>query len=231
MNIILKEIFIFSLSMCAILIFLTGCNNDNELNIEDKTNAEIEYLENCVFTITNKYVKGEYNSLEGIKWNEVKDDAMYINNTVDTILVDFSEYDISNEELLNFRNNVNNLNIVIKNENEGELLITISKLYKLLPVFLENYSQDINKINIYKLKSFALESIAYANILDWENSKLIIEMAESKYTEMINDANFIKYYSYDINKIYVLLEEMKNVIEMEELELTKIKYINFVEKI
>ena len=40
----------------------------------------------------------------------------------------------------------------------------------------------------------------------------------------------MKEFSYNLNKIFVLLSEIKNAIYLEELELTKIKYINFIEK-
>ena len=231
MNIILKEIFLFSLSMCAILIFLTGCNNDNELRFEDKTNAEIDYLENYIFLITNKYLKNEYMVENEINWNDIENDVRNINNSTDTILLDFSEYDISKDDLLEFRNKINNLIVVVENKDETSLLTATNELYRVLPVLLEKYSQDINKINIMKLKSLVLESLTYSNTLDWENAKLTIDMAESKYTEMINNIDFIKQYEDDINKIYVLLEEVKNAIYMEEIELTKFKYINIIEKI
>lgn len=232
MNIVLKEIFIFSLSMSIILIYLTGCSwSKEEKTIENKTNAEIEYLEDNIFVVVNKYVKGEYENYGIIQWDSIEKDTKKISDTLDTILVDFSEYDISNEELLNFRNNVDNLNILVANKEESNLLIVTSEIYKQLPSFLEKYSQDYNKINLLKLKSLVLESIAYSNISDWENAKNTINIAEDKYNEMMNDTNFIKEYSYDINKIYVLLEEIKNSINLEELKLTKIKYINFIEKI
>ena len=58
-----------------------------------------------------------------------------------------------------------------------------------------------------------------------------IETADNKYKEMTDDVDYMKEYSYNLNKVYILLGELKNVINTEELELTKMKYINFIEKI
>ena len=82
-----------------------------------------------------------------------------------------------------------------------------------------------------KLKSLVISSYVQANFLDWENAKSTILLAEDKYKEMIDDIDYMKEYSYNLNKVYILVEETKNAIELEELDLTRIKYINFIEKI
>ena len=46
----------------------------------------------------------------------------------------------------------------------------------------------------------------------------------------MDDVNYMREYSYNLNKVYVLLEEFKNVIDAEQNSLSKIKYINFIEK-
>ena len=40
----------------------------------------------------------------------------------------------------------------------------------------------------------------------------------------------MKEYSYNLNKTYILIGEFKNAIDLEEVELTKQKYINFIDK-
>ena len=53
----------------------------------------------------------------------------------------------------------------------------------------------------------------------------------NKYNEMINNVDYLQNSSYNLNRIYILLEEYKNGIELEELELVKNKYIEFIEGI
>ena len=45
-----------------LLFTLSGCSNvqENETSIEEKIRQEIEYIEDAIFNITNKYAKGEY---------------------------------------------------------------------------------------------------------------------------------------------------------------------------
>lgn len=81
-----------------------------------------------------------------------------------------------------------------------------------------------------KLKSLILSSFVQANFLDWSTAKETVRLAESKYNEMMNNVDYMREYSHNLNRIYVLLEEFKNAVELEELELTKVKFINFIEK-
>lgn len=223
--------YIILVSLC--IIFLTGCTikNDEEKNIKDKTNEEISYLEDEIFTVVNKYIKDEYTEDDKIKWEDMNKDVQKINNSLDTIMLDLSEVDISNDELINFRNQVNDVSIAINNEDANNFMQKVSYLYSLLPNYLEKYSEEKNKINIMKLKSLVLSSLSYANSLQWGEAKNTVGLAESKYKEMMDDVDYMKEYSYNLNKVYILLGEFKNAVEIEELELCKQKYINFIEKV
>ncbi len=224
-----KYIIIFFL----VLICLTGCSfkgTDNK-TIEDKTNEEIHYIEECIFTLVNRYAKEEYIVDNYLDWKIIKEDAEKINNSIDTIILDLEEVKVSNDDLINFRNEVNNLNIGISNEDEREFLERCSYLYSMLPTILERYSQNKNEINIMKLKSLVLSSFVQANFLDWTRAKESVKLADDKYKEMMDDIDYMKEYDYNLNKVYVLLEEYKNVIDSEQPSLARIKYINFIDKI
>ncbi len=244
---------LYLLCIIICLVSFTGCTlmeNGESKNIQDKTNEEINYLEDQILTIVNKYAKGEYdnssnneesseqdnsntiqeNSKNTLNWDEIEKSVNKINDIMDTIILDLSEVEISNDDLINFRNEVNRLSIAVSNRDEAVFLQETSILYSLLPTYLEKYSDDKNKINIMKLKSLVVSSFIYSNVQDWENAKNTIIMGENKYKEMMDDINYMREYSYNLNKVYILLEEFKTAIDQEQLELAKIKYINFIEK-
>lgn len=221
------------LIMVLCILSLTGCSmkENPEKLIEDKVGEEISYLEDEIFTVVNKYIKGEYVKDDKIKWDDVNKDVQGINTVLDTVILDLSEENISNDEIIKFKNGIDQLLIAVGNQDENSLLKINSDIYSLLPTYLEKTSKDKNKINIMKLKSLVLSSLAYSNSLEWENAKNVIGQAETKYKEMMDDVDYMKKYSYNLNKVYVLLEELKNSIDIEEIELCKMKYINFIEKI
>ena len=229
-----KKFFIeYILFIFFILFILTGCSRNNEnskKNLKDKVNEEISFLEDKTFTITNKYAKGEYLIDGSLQWKDISKEVEEISVSIDTIIQDLSALDVSNEDILALRNEVNSLIISAGNKDEYNLLQKASNLYSLLPNYMEKYSEDKNKIDIMKLKGLVLTSYIQANSLEWDLSKDTIILAEAKYNEMMNNIDYMKEYSNSLNKVYVLLEELKNAIELQEIELTKVKFINFIEK-
>ena len=76
-----KENFKFIFLISFLIFFLTGCSlqEENPKTIQDKTNEEISYIEDEIFTIVNKYIKGEYNDdTGGIKWDDVNKDGNHV---------------------------------------------------------------------------------------------------------------------------------------------------------
>lgn len=217
------------------LITLTGCSgaldeeNGNQMN--DKVSEELQFVEDAVFNITNKYAKGEYIKDEGLDWNSILEDEKKINAVLETIILDLSEIDISSEDLISFSNELNNLLTITIQENENELLPRIQALYSFVPQFLDQSSDDKNDVKDKELKSIVLSSFAFANMEDWEVARSTIQSAIDKYSEMMNDVDYMQARSYSLNKVYVLLGEVKNAIDTENLELVKLKFVNFIEKI
>ena len=226
---------IFSIFIICIMLFVfSGCDflNQEDLRIEEKTTEEIRFIENKILTFYSKYAKGEYGNIEEeLNWSEIENSTIELSNVLDTIILDFSEIEISNEDIIAFRNGVNELSIACTNRDINLVMDRFNFLYSLLPQYMEKYLENKNEINILKVKTLVVSSFYYSNLYDWENAKATIELAENKYKEMMDDVDYMKEYAHNLNRVYILIGEMKKSIELEELELTKIKYINFIEKI
>ncbi len=229
-----KYIFYFIVLIMMLFLF-TGCSGieseTKTATVEEKASSEIEYLQNEIFTIVNKYSKGEYIKDDATDWKEINNDAQNIGKSLDTLMLDFGEAKISNEELNKFRTEINNLLIASSGEDEQTLLTSASNLYSLLPDYYGKFSNDNNKKDIMTLKSLVLKSYINSYFLNWPEAKNNAQSAETKYKEMSDNLEYMKEYSYSLNKIYILVEEFKNAIDLEQADLAKIKYINFIEKI
>ena len=227
-----KIINIFCLVLC--LFALTGCSMLPEEQSGDKMNekasTELQYIEDVVFNITNKYTKGEYIKDDTLDWDSILEDEKKINEVLETIILDLSEININKDDVALISTELNNLLMITINKNETELLTRIQTLYSLIPKCLEQFSNDKNEVKDKQLKLIVLSSYALANIDDWDGAKTMIQSALDKYNEMMNDVEYMQDESYKINKVYVLLGEVKNAIDMENLELTKLKFVNFIEK-
>ena len=216
------------------LISLTGCSMSLEEErgdlMKEKTITELQFVEDAIFNITNKYAKGEYETDDGLDWNSILEDEKKINEVLETIILDLSEMNISQENLILFSNELNNLLTVTLEENEDELLLRAQKLYALVPRFLNEFSDDKNEVKDKELQDIVLSSLAFANVDEWDEAKSTIQSAIDKYNEMMNDVDYMQSRSYSLNRVYVLLGEAKNAIDLENLALVNLKVVNFIEK-
>ena len=227
------RIFLVIIILFFVMIFLSGCeiNVDENLSVEDKITEEIEYIENKILTFYSMYAKGEYGVLEEINWDLIEENVIDLNGVLDTIILDMAEVEISNEDIIVFKDGVNRLSIATSNRNINAVLEEYNILYSILPKYAQNAFKNKNDVKRLELKSQIVSSFVYANLFDWESASTGINLADAKYKEMMDDVDYMKEYSYNLNKIFILLSEIKNAIGLQELELVKIKYVNFIEKI
>lgn len=230
-----KYFFNYFVILTLILLLFTGCTEINgekeNVSIEDKVESEISYLEDEIFMIINKYTKKEYDKDGNVNWDDVSHDAQKVGKVLDTVMLDLSELNVSNDDLNKFRTEVNNLLTAVTKKDEYTLFKSASNLYGLLPGYYSKISKNKNKKEVLELKSLVLKSYTSAYFMEWDDSKANAALAETKYKEMSDNLEYMKEYSYNLNKTYILVEEFKNAVDLQELELTKIKYINFVEKV
>lgn len=212
---------------------LCGCSiKDNEKSsIKDKIKEEIEYIENKILTFFIMFAKEEYGDIEDLNWDLIEENVIDLNGVLDTVILDMSEVEISNEEIITFKDTVNRLSIATSNKDINVVLEEYRLLYAVLPMYAQKAFDNKNEVKQLELKSLVISSFVYANLLNWEEANEMINIAETKYKEMMDDIDYMKEYSYNLNKILVLLSELRNAINIEEAELVKLKYVNFIEKI
>ena len=98
-----------------------------------------------------------------------------------------SEVDISNENIINFKDGVNRLSIAASNKDINVIFEEYRALYALLPIYAEKSYTSKNEVKQLELKSLVISSYVYANLLDWENAKNSINSAETKYSSLLSD--------------------------------------------
>lgn len=215
------------------MFFLCGCEiNVNEVNsIEDKIREEIKYIENKILTFYSMYAKDELGEIESLNWDLIEENVIDLNGVLDTVILDMTEMEISNEDILVFKDGVNRLSIAVSNKDINTVLEEYRLLYSVLPSYAQKAFNNKNEVKQLELKSMMISSYVYSNLLNWELARSTVDSAEIKYKEMMDDVDYMKEYHYNLNKIFVLLSEFKNAINLQEIELVKIKYVNFIEKI
>lgn len=215
------------------LILLTGCSNVEKSSIEDKNLSELEYLEDNIILIMNKFIKDEYfdEETKTQKWNEILEDANKIENTMATTLVDLTALNIDTNEIAKLSNGVNNMIIAIENKDETKLIVELNNIYALIPNYLSKYSKDEELIFKKQLKYYTISTYVSFKFGNIDLAKGQISEAEKQYSEKIKDINYVKNNEYNANKIYILIQELKSAVDSNSAELIKNKYLLLIEEI
>ena len=117
------------------LIFLTGCSsNDNHSSIEEKNLAELEYLEDKVVLIMNKFIKNEYFDEENgnQRWDDILEDSRKIESAMATTLVDLATLNIDSAEVAKLSTEINKMIVAIENQDETNFVVGLNNIYALI---------------------------------------------------------------------------------------------------
>lgn len=166
-----------------------------------------------------------------IDWAGLKNEMENMYEAWDTILLDLYQLNINSDEILGFSATLDKATTYIKNEDKANSLLAVADLYSYLPKYLETISQETAKKNISKTKSFIINAYSLVEIGDWNEIRGEVAKADEAFRLVTTDANFVSSHSYQVNKSYVLLNELKNSLALEDKEIFYIKYRNLLEEI
>ena len=119
------------------ILFLCGCDIKGEENgsVEDKIREEINYIEDKILTFYSMYAKEEYGDIDDLNWDLVEENVIDLNGVLDTVILDMSEVEISNEDIIVFKDGVNRLSIATSNKDINTVLEEYRLLYSALPSY------------------------------------------------------------------------------------------------
>lgn len=180
------------------------------------------------YSIKNENILIETN--DKIDWNYMKNTAEKLYTSWTSIMIDLHSVNIKNEDILGFSDNLNTLILNIENENKLLTLNNLAVLYAYIPVYMSQYSENKDRINIAYTKSYIINSYILTEEDKWDEMQTQIDNAQKYFGTVMNSINKDKMQN-SVNKTYILLNEMKNVISLKDKKLYFIKYKNLMENI
>lgn len=172
--------------------------------------------------------EGILTSKSDINWNEMKNEVENIYTIVPTMTLDLYNLNINQEDILNFNKELDDLTIAVKNEDKENTLIKLANLYRYLPAYANIISNDKNYISLLETKSNIFNSYVFVNIDNWDEASNYTNKAIESYSRALN--NIKENNNYDTNKIYIILNEIQNTINIKDKDVFLIKYKNFIEE-
>ena len=228
----MKKLLSIFLILILCMFTLTGCSNQEEKStLEDKNIAELEYIEGNLITILNKIVKNEYITDDVFDWERLLSDTRKIEDTLAVTLVDLASLNIEASEISKLTNGIDNMIIAADKRDERGYLIELNNVYALIPTYMEKYSYGKQVAFKKRLKYYIISAyIAYSED-NLEMAKTQVNELDRIYAEKMQQVDYVQENEYNMNKLYVLIQELKKAIEADSSELVKSKYLLIINEI
>ena len=167
-----------------------------------------------------------------IDWEKTKTEVENIYVSIPTITLDLYQTNVNQQDILDFNSKFDNLTVAIKNENKQETLQNLIEVYKYMPTFAEAVSQNSNiKKTALDTKLNIFQGYSKLDSGDWTTISNDRQTGIQTFAKLLTDAQIEKQKQYSINKIYVMLNELKSASEKKDVEIFLIKYKNLIEEL
>ena len=212
-------------------------NERNEMNEENTSDTSSDKSNNTQSSSESniKYeLKGSNilsNNTGTINWDNEKGAIESINVKWTSLIVDLHQLNVNNDDILNFSNILNQTIVNIKQENKVNTMLDLANLYGYIPNYLKQFSNDEEKISIEYIKSNILNSYALVEQERWDEVKEQVFNSVENITNIMNSINTEQFSQYQINRIYVMLNELYSSIDLKDKQLYYIKYRNVMEEL
>ena len=189
--------------------------------------------ENKNNSVTNYQMtqSGILTSNRDIDWSSCKNELELIYTSISTITLDLYKINVAQEDILNFNKEMDNLTATIQKEDKQETLNQLVKTYN----YISKFTQNINCNQLYKIAIETKTNVftAYAKLEEnkWKEMDSDVSKAIETYSTLLTSSEIDENKQSNVNKGYVMLNELKSSISMQDKSVFLIKYKNLLEEI
>ena len=165
-----------------------------------------------------------------IDWNSCKNESELIYTSISTITLDLYSLNVSQENILNFNKDLDNLTVSLEQENKQLTLDNLVKVYEYIPKFAQNVVDDTLYKTVLETKLNVFKGYAKLDSGDWAGMNTNMIDAINVYATLLTNTEIDANKQASINKGYVMLNELKNAVDTQNTSVFLIKYKNLLEE-
>lgn len=167
-----------------------------------------------------------------IDWNQIKNDVERIYTSLYPTTLDLYQTSTNQQDIVNFNKEYDNLTKAVKDENKENSLKELSILYNYLPKFIEKCTDDGKEKTVIKTKNDIFKAYSVLDKEEWSTISDNINNATQEFTKLVTNINNKENGNqYNINKTYVMINELQNAVTLKDKEVFLIKYKNLLEEL
>ena len=198
---------------------LENKKKEKEENINDDKPKEINQHQNYILS-----QNGDYET----NWKFIEEQVENLYQIWNNICLDLLEENIDSKQITNFTNYLNTSIRSIKEKDKKGSMDNIVKLYNLLPEYCKTVFGENEKTIAFEIKAKVIESYSNVSNDNWSEAVKNIEDAELKFRNVINKDNETPLL---LNQAYIIINELKKAIEIQDREVFFIQYRNLISRI
>lgn len=196
-------------------------NSGGETSSSEEDNKQFELEEKGVLTQDSD-----------INWNYIKNEVEKIYTSLYSTTLDLYQTSSNQEDIVNFNKEYDKLTKAVKDENKEETLMELSILYDYLPKFIDKCTDEDKEKIVLKTKNDIFKAYSILDNEDWGVISQNINDARQNFTKLVTNINTKeKGNQYNINKAYIMINELQNAVALKDKEVFLIKYKNLVEEL
>lgn len=167
-----------------------------------------------------------------IDWKQIKNDVEKIYSSLYQMTLDLYQTSIEQEDISNFNKEFDNLIQAVKEEDKEKSLNELSILYDYLSKFIANCTTNEKEKTILKTKNYIFKAYTILDKEKWEEINNNTNNATQEFTKIItNISDKETGNQYNINKAYIMINELQNAVTLKDKEVFLIKYKNLLEEL
>lgn len=196
----------------------SGSNSGSEAT--NQSEARISKL-----TQTDSLLNSNY---ENTNWEEISFGIENIYAAWPVINIDMKSLNVQEEDISNFTITLDGVAQAIKAKDKNNTLINLYNLYVLLPKFLSYFSNNESVLNLYNTKAYVLNAYISVDKGNWSEMNANINQAIKTLSNLMEKSN---YENSNLEKSYVLLQDLQKGISLEDKEIFYLKYKLAIEEL
>ena len=196
----------------------SGDNNSTSNSKQDNKKFELE-------------ISGVLTNKENINWEYIKGEIENLYSSISTITLDLLQINVTQEEILAFNSQLDNLAVAVKDENKENTLSQMSTLYDTLATITQKIQGEETYKILVEIKQNIFKAYSKLDNENWNEIEKDINNAITNYSKLLSDTNIETQNQYVINKGYVLINELKNAVNLKDISVFLIKYKYLLEEL
>lgn len=176
-------------------------------------------------------ISGVLTNKEDINWDYIKGEIENLYSSVSTITLDLLQINVTQEEILAFNSQLDNLAVAVKDENKEDTLSQMSTLYDTLAAITQKIQGEETYKILVGVKQNIFKAYSKLDTENWDEIANDTKNAINSYSKLLTDTNIDTQNQYIINKGYVLINELQNAVNLQDTSVFLIKYKYLLEEL